>query len=257
MIDRDCDTLYYFCAFDILFTLLESVLHYPQITGIFIPKQLGEISLLKSLPSDHEWQEKEAIGWWWWKCLQFYWGLPTCDCKYNSTGTTRTIEGKEEGTKEVTFRMHYKVQFTKPCCSNPKNITCIIVSSTKLCFEDGADPAILMMNKTIDKIKQHKKDKQFDRLDLCKLNIKSGIGSYYILGSRNPTVWRLLWSSAENEMNKERLASMIRSWNQVQQHKDKADRSKNKEWEKGEQYANGNIKSKAISIVANALEQCT
>jgi len=107
--------------------------------------------------------------------------------------------------------MHYKVQFTKPCCSNHKNITCIIVSSTKLCFEDGADPAILMMNKTIDKIKQHKKDKQFDRLDLYKLNIKSGIGSYYILGSRNPTVWRLLWSSAENEMNKERLASMIPS----------------------------------------------
>ena len=41
----------------------------------------------------------------------------------------------------------------------------------------------------------------------------------------------------------------------MQQHKDKADRSKNKDWEKGEQYANGNINSKAISTVANALEQ--
>ena len=97
-------------------------------------------------------------------------------------------KGKGKGTKEVTFRVHYKVQFTKPCCSNHKNITRIIVSSTKLCFEDGADPAILMMNKTIDKIKQHKKDKQFDGLDLCKLDIKSGIGSYYMLGSRNPCV---------------------------------------------------------------------
>lgn len=166
-------------------------------------------------------------------------------------------KGKGKGTKEVTFRVHYKVEFTKPCCSNHKNTTRLTISSPKSCFEDGADPAILMMNKTIDKIKQHKKDKQFDGLDLCKLDFESGIGSYYMMGSRNPTVWRLLWSSAENEMNKERLASMIRSRNQVQQHKDKADRSKNKEWEKGEQYANGNIKSKAISTVANALEQCT
>ena len=164
---------------------------------------------------------------------------------------------KTKNTKELTFKVLYKVQLTKPCCSRHNNITRISVTSTKSCFQDGADPAIEMMNRTIDKMKQHKKEKHFDGLDLCHLDLKSGMGSYYMLDSSDTSVWHLLWSSAENEMNKERLAYMARSENQVHQHKKKASKTKNKEWEKGEPYANSNMKSKAISAVANVLEQCT
>ena len=179
------------------------------------------------------------------------------DCPPAIENITVKVQTEKTKSKELTFRVHYKIEFTKPCCSNHNNISCVNVSSIQSIFKDGAAPAILMMDRVIGKIKQHKKEKQFDGLDLCKLDIESGMGSYYMLGRSNPSVWRLLWSSAENKMNKLRLASMIRSQNQVQQHKEKANNIKKKEWEKGECYANPNIKTKAISTVASALEQCT
>lgn len=180
------------------------------------------------------------------------------DCPAIEDITVHVKSQKAKGaSKELTFRVQYIVKLTKPCCSNHKPNTRIDVMSTNACFIDGADPAIFMMNRTIAKIKQHKKDKKFDGIDLCDLDIKSGMGSYYMLGPSKPSVWRLLWSSAENEMNKERLASMIRTTKQLQQHKEKGNKTKNKEWEKGELFANGNVRTKAISAVANALELCT
>ena len=151
------------------------------------------------------------------------------DCPAIEDITVHVKSQKAKGaSKELTFRVQYIVKLTKPCCSNHKPNTRIDVMSTNACFIDDADPAIFMMNRTIAKIKQHKKDKKFDGIDLCDLDIKSGMGSYYMLGPSKPSVWRLLWSSAENEMNKERLASMIRTTKQVQQHKEKETRLKTK-----------------------------
>ena len=110
-------------------------------------------------------------------------------------------KGKGKGTKEVTFRVHYKVEFTKPCCSNHKNTTRLTISSPKSCFEDGADPAILMMNKTIDKIKQHKcleRDRWMASVRIqraahpcqpCEKNCTTSV-----ISSFSRTRWPRLWS---------------------------------------------------------------
>ena len=78
-----------------------------------------------------------------------------------------------------------------------------------------------------------------------------------IVGDRNPSVWRLLWASAENEMNKVHLQSYRRSKSQLKQHEVKAKKVKEQEWEKGADFKYSQLQSKAICSVVDILEQCT
>ena len=79
------------------------------------------------------------------------------------------------------FRVHYSVNSTKACCSGHIAVTRLNIVSEGAFFEDGVDPAIMMMNKTIKRIKEHKAETYFDGLHLCDLDYHACIGAYYVL----------------------------------------------------------------------------
>jgi len=101
------------------------------------------------------------------------------------------------------YRVAYTVLFTRRCCSNHKVNTRLIIKSTNEAFDDGVDGAVLMMKKTTKRIKNHKAKKRFDGIDLCNLDIDAGIGAIYFEADESAgSIWRLLWASAENDINK-------------------------------------------------------
>jgi hypothetical protein len=52
----------------------------------------------------------------------------------------------------------------------------VCVSSENSFFDDGQDTAVLMMDKTIAKMKQRKREKRVDGIDTCNLDLDAGAG---------------------------------------------------------------------------------
>jgi hypothetical protein len=119
----------------------------------------------------------------------------------------RNITAKVSAYKanDSNFRVMYIVTFTKPCCDNHKkyNRMRIQVASEVSFFDDGADTCELMMAKAIKAIRSHKNSKKFDGRHLCHLDYGIDIGVVYMSSSNSSRLlWRLLYSSVENVMNK-------------------------------------------------------
>jgi hypothetical protein len=67
------------------------------------------------------------------------------------------------------------------------------------------------------------------------------------------SIWRLLWASAENEINKNCLLNYKHSEHQANQHKSKVDTLFEKDWVEGSDFQNLMAKSRAIKRVKDAL----
>lgn len=154
----------------------------------------------------------------------------------------------------------YTVTFTKPCCEFHcgKQRTRILVNSKVEFFASGADTAVLMMEKTIKAIDDHKKEKKFDGIEACNLSWTEGIGALYMKPDVSPSsLWRLLWASVNVEIMKKQLASYQRSEGQTKRYKKAADNMKQMEWERGDDFDAAWTKSRAIQQVEDALVKVT
>jgi hypothetical protein len=171
-------------------------------------------------------------------------------------GITSSVE-QMGGAKNNCFRVSYIVSFTGPCCSNHATTRLIIKSNSDF-FEEGADTAILMMDKTITAIKGHKKAKRYSGLDLCDLDLSVGIGGVYMKRDESSTsIWRILWASAENTIIKKRLLHYERSDTKTTSNKEKAAALLEKSWEEGCDFKNNQAKSQAVKSVEHALIAAT
>ena len=56
----------------------------------------------------------------------------------------------------------------------------VSVSSESSFFDDGKDIAVSMMDKTIAKMKQRKREKRVDGVDTCNLDLDAGVGKLYM-----------------------------------------------------------------------------
>jgi hypothetical protein len=154
------------------------------------------------------------------------------------------------------FRVMYIVSFTKPCCDNHikgKRVRIQICSETAF-FWDGADTCSLMKEKTIKAIRSHKISKKFDGIHLCNLDYGIGIGSVY-MASNHPSesLWKLVYLSAENNMNKLLLKRHASRMTQTNQHEAKADALMHANWEKGDDFMTKQLKSRACQKVEHTL----
>ena len=121
------------------------------------------------------------------------------------------------------YLVAYTVAFTKPCrCfENSNQRARIKINSEKEFFADGADTAVLMMNKTINVLGEHKRSKQYDGIDLCGLDLRGGIGaSYMIRDESSASLWRLVWAAADNTIIKKQFEFYKRSQGQLTQYKE-------------------------------------
>lgn len=147
----------------------------------------------------------------------------------------------------------------KRCCSNHKeNHTRLSIKSTNEAFNNGVDGAVFMMKKTIKRIKNHKAEKRFEGIDLCDLDIDAGIGAIYFQADESAgSIWRLLWASAENKINKRRLINYDRSEVKTKIHQYRAEQGLEEDWEEGCDFENAQAKSHAIISVEEALIHAT
>jgi hypothetical protein len=110
------------------------------------------------------------------------------------------------------------------------------------------------MDKTIKFIRRHKKEKTFDGIEGCQLDYGDGIGALYLKCDKSVgSIWRLLWASAENDINKICLLSYERSEHEANQHQSKVDIVREKDWVEGSDFQNRMAKSRAIKRVKEAL----
>ncbi len=110
------------------------------------------------------------------------------------------------------------------------------------------------MDKTIKFIRRHKKEETFDGIKGCQLDYGDGIGALCMKRDESvSSIWRLLWASAENDINKICLLSYERSEHQATQHKSKVDTVLEKDWVEGSELQNPMAKSRAIKRVKEAL----
>ena len=154
------------------------------------------------------------------------------------------------------FRVMYIVTFTKPCCDNHKqyNRMRIQVASELSFFDEVADTCELMMAKTIKAIRSHRISKKFDGLVLCHLDYRIGIGAVYMSSSDSSrSLWRLVYSSAEKDMNKILLKRSENWLVQLTQHDAKSDAAINAGWEKGCDFKTRQLRWKACRKVEQAL----
>ena len=154
------------------------------------------------------------------------------------------------------YLVAYTVAFTKPCrCfENSNQRARIKINSEKEFFADGADTAVLMMNKTINVLGEHKRSKQYDGIDLCGLDLRGGIGaSYMIRDESSASLWRLVWAAADNTIIKKQFEFYKRSQGQLTQYKGKKSEILSKGWELGEDFADAKEKNRATTKVGEAL----
>ncbi len=103
------------------------------------------------------------------------------------------------------------------------------------------------MDKTIKFIQHHKKEKTFDGIKGCQLDYGDGIGALFMKRDESVgSIWRLLWASAENDINKIRLLSYECSEHQANQHKSQVDTVLEKDWVEGIDFQNPMAKCRAI-----------
>ena len=69
---------------------------------------------------------------------------------------------------------------------------------------------------------------------------------------RDESLWRHVWASAENEINKMRFEGFVRSEAQTKQHRKKRGGLLDKEWEIGTDFTGSRTKSAAMTKVHNA-----
>ena len=135
----------------------------------------------------------------------------------------------------------YTVTFTKPCCDNhskAKQIR-IRIHSEVAFFNKDAETWSLMMDKTKTAIRKHKREVSHGGLDLCNLDYKSGIGGVYMSNNESSrSLWKLVYTSAENDINKLQLKKYEKSQMQVKQHKKKFDELMLADWVVGEEFNN-------------------
>jgi hypothetical protein len=183
--------------------------------------------------------------------------LPSLDGDDTDPPRIRNVTVGVESLPHNKYGVAYTVTFTKPCCSFHKKAqqVRIWVKSEVEFFDDPAIPYILMMDKTIKFIRRHKKEKLFDGIERCQLDYGDGIGAWYMKHDESDvgSIWRLLWASAENEINKIRLLSYECSEHQANQHKSKVDTVLKKDWVEGSDFQNPMAKSRAIKRVKDAL----
>jgi hypothetical protein len=149
----------------------------------------------------------------------------------------------------------YTVTFTKPCCDNhskAKQIR-IRINSEVAFFNKDAETWSLMMDKTKTAIRKHKREVNHGGLDFCSLDYKSGIGGVYMANNESArSLWKLVYSSAENKINKLRLQKYEKS--QMQK---KFDELMKDEWSVGEEFSNNQAKYRAVLKVEEALGVAT
>jgi hypothetical protein len=183
--------------------------------------------------------------------------LPSSDGDSTNPPTIRdTTVGVESLPHNNKYRVAYTMTFTKPCCSfhSKAQRVRIQVKSEIEFFDDPAIPYILMMDKTIKFIRCHKKEKTFDGIEGCQLDYGDGIGAFYMKHDESVgSIWRLLWASAENDINKICLLSYERSEHQANQHQSKVDTVLEKDWVEGSDFQNCMAKRRAIKRVKEAL----
>ncbi len=134
---------------------------------------------------------------------------------------------------ESDFRVMYIVSFTKQCCDNhiKGKRVCIQICSETAFFWDGADMCSLMKEKTIEAIRSLKNSKKFDGIHLCNLDYGIGIGLVYMASNHSSeSLWELVYSSAENDMNKLLMKRHASQMTQTNQHEAKADALMHANW---------------------------
>ncbi len=130
----------------------------------------------------------------------------------------------------------------------------ILVKSEVEFFDEPAIPYILMMDKTIRSNQHHKKEKTFDGIEGCQLDYGDGIGALYMKRDESVgSIWRLLWPSAEDDINKICLLSYKCSEHQANQNKSKVDTALEKDWVEGSDFQNPVAKFRAIKKVKDVL----
>mmetsp|Transcript_26757 Transcript_26757/g.48510 ORF Transcript_26757/g.48510 Transcript_26757/m.48510 type:complete len:92 (-) Transcript_26757:12-287(-) len=73
---------------------------------------------------------------------------------------------------------------TEQCCETHSNQRISIKSATDM-FEDNADTAVLMMDKTIKAIKQRVRSRQFGGINTCHLGYNLDVGEGCTCGEMN------------------------------------------------------------------------
>ena len=77
--------------------------------------------------------------------------------------------------KQMKYDVIYTVAFTKACCEfHKKNSRWFQIKADVGFFNDGANTAALMMNKTINAIKNHKKQFYCGGINACNLDWTGG-----------------------------------------------------------------------------------
>jgi hypothetical protein len=110
-----------------------------------------------------------------------------------------------------------------------------------------------MMDKTKTAIRKHKREVNHGGLDFCSLDYKSGIGGVYMANNESArSLWKLVYSSAENKINKLRLQKYEKS--QMQK---KFDELIKDEWSVGEEFSKNQAKYRAVLKVEEALGVAT
>ena len=74
------------------------------------------------------------------------------------------------------YHVIYTVNLTCRCCDGHGDVSSVCFSSENSFFDDGQDTAVLMMDKTIAKMKQRKREKRVDGTDTCNLDLDAGAG---------------------------------------------------------------------------------
>lgn len=153
------------------------------------------------------------------------------------------------------FDVTYKVALSCKCCSNHNKDRLSIGGRFEFLADRPVDYSV-MMDKTITKIKEHKKSGTVDRhIETCRLDFEAGLGEYYMLGSKSPFLWEGLWAIVENKVNEFKVDAAARSGIVQKKYDTIADSLKEKAWEKGGGFKHKHEKKRAIRGVMDSLEK--
>ena len=114
--------------------------------------------------------------------------FPSCcgECHPSSDSEHRRLFVGGEWERDDKLQVTYIVNLTKQCCDHHSSSDIIHVMSEVKFFDDDNDAAILMMHKTIAAIKSHTKEQRYGGIDTCGLDYECSMGSYYMMGKKDP-----------------------------------------------------------------------
>eukprot|EP00984_Skeletonema_dohrnii_P024294 scaffold13403_cov120-Skeletonema_dohrnii-CCMP3373.AAC.1 len=146
-------------------------------------------------------------------------------------------------------RVNCVIKFSSKCvCGNHQLVTSASYNSL-IQFDD---PAIEMMERTIETIKRHGKKRISDGDTKCDLEVEK-----FDFAMRNDLIWRGLWANVTSQVLQAEKAARDRSDLQAKKHEEKAAAVAKKPWEEGVEFKNRKAKSDALIATMDIIQQRT